>query len=100
MDYLRGRRIRQSAVAMILETVFRVELIGNQFRVIDAGGEEMGTYPTEDAARQVLERCEKDAAMLSTAELLVNIAVKTHMLTHGVDRETALRWVRCASEMA
>jgi hypothetical protein len=38
--------------------------------------------------------------MLDTAELLVNIAVKTHMLTHGVDRETALRWLRCASEIA
>ena len=85
---------------MILETVFRVELIGNQFRVIDADGEEMGAYPSEDAAKQVMERCERDAAMLDTAELLVNIAVKTHMLTHGVDRETALRWLRCASEIA
>jgi len=47
-----------------------------------------------------MERCERDAAMLDTAELLVNIAVKTHMLTHGVDRETALRWLRCASEIA
>jgi hypothetical protein len=77
-----------------------VKLIGNQFRVIDAVGEELGAYSTEDTAKQGVERCEKDAAMLDTAELLVNIAVKTHMLTHGVDRETALRWVRCASEMA
>jgi hypothetical protein len=87
-------------MAMMLANAFRVELIGNQFRVIDADGEEMGTYPDEDAARQVMERCERDAAMLDTAELLVNIAVKTHMLTHGVDRETALRWLRCASEIA
>jgi len=87
-------------MAMILTNAFRVELIGNQFQVIDASGEEMGTYPSEDAARQAMERCERDAAMLDTAELLVNIAVKTHMLTHGVDRETALRWLRCASEMA
>jgi len=85
---------------MMLANAFRVELIGNQFRVIDADGEEMGTYPSEDAARQVMEGCERDAAMLDTAELLVNIALKTHMLTHGVDRETALRWLRCASEMA
>ncbi len=84
----------------MLANAFRVELIGNQFRVIDAGGEEMGTYRSEDAARQGMERCERDAAMLDTAELLVNIAVKTHMLTHGVDRETALRWLRCASEIA
>jgi hypothetical protein len=85
---------------MVLANAFRVELIGNQFRVIDADGEEMGSYPSEDAARQVMECCERDAAMLDTAELLVNIAVKTHMLTHGVDRETALRWLRCASEIA
>ena len=84
---------------MISGNAHRVELIGNEFRVVDALGEEMGTYATEDAARQGMERCEKDAEMLNTAGLLVNIAVKTHMLTHGVDRDTALRWVRCASEM-
>jgi hypothetical protein len=77
-----------------------LELIGNQFRVIGAEGEQMGAYPNEDAARQVMGRGERDAAMLDTAELLVNIAVKTHMLTPGVDRETALRWLRCASEIA
>jgi hypothetical protein len=87
-------------MAMMLANAFRVAFVRNQYRVIDAVGEEVGAYPTEDAAKQGLERCEKDAAMLNTAELLVNIAVKTHMLTHGVDRETALRWVRCASEMA
>lgn len=39
--------------------------------------------------------------MLDTAELLVNIVVKMHMLTHahGVDRQTAVHWVRCASEI-
>jgi len=37
--------------------------------------------------------------MLDTAELLVNIVVKTHMLTRGVDRQTALHLVRCASEI-
>ena len=38
-------------------------------------------------------RCEKEAAMLETAKLLVDIAVKTHMLIHSVDRETALYWI-------
>jgi hypothetical protein len=37
--------------------------------------------------------------MLDTAELLVNIVIKTHMPTRGVDRQTALHWVRCASEI-
>jgi hypothetical protein len=84
---------------MISENQYRVELAGNQFRVIDATGEEVGVFSTEDAAKQGIERCEKGAAMLDTAELLVNIAVKTHMLTHGVDRKTALLWIRCAFEM-
>ena len=32
--------------------------------------------------------------MRDTAKLLVNIAVETHMLMHGVDRETALHCIR------
>jgi len=84
---------------MIAGNEFRVELIGNQFRVVDAVGEEVGAYTTEDAAKEAVERCEKDAAMLDTAEVLVNIAVKTHMLAHRVDRETGRHWVRCAAEI-
>ena len=32
--------------------------------------------------------------MYKTAKLLVNTAVKSHMQIHGVDRETAERWIR------
>ena len=85
---------------MISPNEYRVKLIENQFRVIDAFGEEVGAYSTEDGAKEGMERCEKDSAMLDTAELLVNFAVKTHILNYGVDRETALQWIRCASEMA
>ena len=35
--------------------------------------------------------------MRDTAKLLVNIAVETHMLMHGVDRETALHCICSAA---
>jgi uncharacterized protein YcgI (DUF1989 family) len=69
---------------------YRIEPAGTQFRVIDPEGEQVGTYSSEADAQQDMERCEKQYAMVDTAKLLVNIAVKTHMLMHGVDRETAL----------
>jgi uncharacterized protein YcgI (DUF1989 family) len=78
---------------------YRIEPLGTRFRVIDPNGEQVGAYSTEDAAQQDMERCEKEAAMLDTAKLLVNIAVRTYMLTHDVNRETALYWIRSASNV-
>jgi hypothetical protein len=72
---------------------YRIEPIGAEFRVIDREGAQVGSFSTEDSARQGMERCEKEVPMLDTAKLLVDIAVKTHMLIHGVDRETALYWI-------
>jgi hypothetical protein len=40
-----------------------------------------------------MQCCEKEAAMLATAKLLVDIAIKTHVLIHGVDHETVLYWI-------
>jgi hypothetical protein len=77
-------------VGMIVKNEYRIEPIGAEFRVIDCEGVQVGSFPTEEGARQDMERCEKETAMLDTAKLLVDIAVKTHVLIHGVDHETAL----------
>jgi hypothetical protein len=82
---------------MAMKHEYRIEPIGPRFRVIAPDGEQVGAYSAEDAAKKDMERCQKDAAMLDTAKLLVNIAIRTHMLTHGVARETALYWIRSAS---
>ena len=37
--------------------------------------------------------------MLETAKLLLENAVKAHMRIHGVDHDTALYWIRIASEV-
>jgi hypothetical protein len=38
---------------------YRIELAGTRFTVIDGLGEQVGTYPTEEAAKQDIERCKK-----------------------------------------
>jgi hypothetical protein len=77
----------------------RIESAGSQFTIIDACGDQVGIYPTEEAARQAVERRRKQDAMLETAKLVLENAVKSHMQIHGVDHDTALYWIRIASEM-
>jgi len=67
---------------------YRVASAGNQFIVIDDAGEQVGTYPTEEAAKRDIERCKKEDAMYETAKQLVDAAVKAHMQRFGIDRET------------
>jgi hypothetical protein len=78
----------------------RIELAGPAFIVMDPWGERVNTYPTEDAAKQDIERCKREDAMWETAKLLVDTAIKAHMQMHGVDRETARRLIRDAAEVA
>jgi S-adenosylmethionine/arginine decarboxylase-like enzyme len=68
---------------------YRIEPAGSQFTVIDPWGEQVHTYPTEEAAKQDIERCKKEVAVYETAKQLVDMAVKTHMKMFEVDRETA-----------
>ena len=78
---------------------YRIEPAGPAFIVIDPWGEQLvNTYPTEDAARQDIERCKKEDAMYETAKQLVDFAIKAHMQVFGVDRETARYWVCSAAE--
>jgi hypothetical protein len=78
---------------------YRIESAGHQFTIIDVAGNQVGLYPTEEAARQAVERRRKQDAMLETANLLLENAVKAHMQIHGVDHDTALYWIRIASEV-
>ena len=80
-----------------MSTEYRIQPCENGFLVIDPWGEQLvNTYPTEDAARQDIERCKKEEAMWETAKLLVDAAIKAHMQIHDVDRETAAYWVNSA----
>jgi hypothetical protein len=78
---------------MIVKNEYRIEPIGAEFRVINPEGAQVGSFSTEDDARQGMQRCEKEAAMSDTAKLLLDIAIRTHMLIHGVDHETASYWI-------
>ena len=77
---------------------YRVEHSGSQFTVIDPWEEEVGTYTTEDAAKQDIERCKKEDALYEDAQHLIDISVKTLMQMHGVDRQNAIYWIRNAIE--
>jgi hypothetical protein len=68
---------------------YRIQPAGTQFILIDPWDEQVAAYPTEDAARQGIERCKKEDAMYETAKQLVDTAIKAHMQMFGVDRETA-----------
>jgi hypothetical protein len=61
--------------------------------VIDDAGEQVGTYPTEEAAKKDIERCQREDTMYETAKQLVDFAIKAHMQMFGVDRETARYWI-------
>jgi hypothetical protein len=80
-----------------MSTEYRIEPIDNAFIVIDPWGEQLvHAYPTEDAARQDIERCKKEEAMWETAKLLVDAAIKAHMQMHDLDRKTAAYWINSA----
>jgi hypothetical protein len=77
---------------------YRIESDGAGYVVICDSGEIVGVFPTEDAAKQEIERCQKEDAMWESAKLLVGRAIKIHMQLHGVDRQTARYWVISAIE--
>jgi hypothetical protein len=56
------------------------------------------TYPTEEAAQQVIERCKSEDLLYDTAEQLVDLSLKSLMKMHTIDRQTALYWIRSATE--
>jgi hypothetical protein len=88
--------VRETAIT----NEYRIEPAGNQFTVIDPWGEQLvNAYPTEDAAKQDIERCKREDRMYETAKQLVDTAVKAHMQVFGVDRETARYWIRSAAEV-
>jgi len=48
--------------------------------------------------RQKSEQPNPDEAMRKTAIALIDVAIRAFMKTHGVDRETAQRWIVSAVE--
>jgi len=86
------------ALVTIMGIGYHIEPSGNAFIAIDPSGEQVGTYPTEDAARQAIERCKQNDALYSDAGQLLYDVVNALMQKHSVGRETALYWVRIASE--
>ena len=78
---------------------YRIVAADSQFTALDAACVHVGIYPSEEAAGQGVERRRKQDAMLETAKLLLDTAAKAHMQIHGVDRGTALYWIRSASEV-
>jgi hypothetical protein len=78
---------------------YRIAPAGSQFIVIDDAGERVGTYSTEEAAKQEIERCMKEDAMYAAAKQLVDAPIRTHMEQFGVAREEASYWICSASEV-
>jgi hypothetical protein len=81
-----------------VSTNYHIEVSGKQFAVIDEAGEQVGVYSTEAAAQQDIERCKSEDLLYDTAQQLVDLAVKTLMKMHSIDRQTALYWIRSATE--
>jgi hypothetical protein len=82
-----------------MNTNYRIEPSGAAFVVVDPWGERLvDTYPTIDAAQQDIERCQKEDLLYDTAQQLVDLSVKTLMKMHSIDRQTALYWIRSATE--
>ena len=86
-------------LAKAMSAEYRIVAAGSQFTALDAAGVHVGIYSSEEAAGQGVERRRKQDAMLETAKLLLDTATKAHMQIYGVNRETALYWIRSASEV-
>jgi hypothetical protein len=75
---------------------YKIEPVGGQFIVVDPWGEIVDRYPSEEVARQNIERCKREVAISDRAHLLVENAIKALMQLNGVDRDTAERAIRDA----
>jgi hypothetical protein len=73
---------------------YKIEPVGGQFIVVDPWGEIVDRYPSEEEARQNIERCKREVAISDRAHLLVENAIKALMQLNGVDRDTAERAMR------
>jgi len=73
---------------------YRIEPVGAQFIVVDPWGEIVDRYPSEEEARQNIERCKREVAISDKAHLLVENAIKALMHLNGVDRGAAERAIR------
>ena len=52
-----------------MATEYRIEQAGSQFTVVDPWGERLvDVFPTEEAAKQDIERCKREDAMFETAK--------------------------------
>jgi hypothetical protein len=67
---------------------------GGALMVVDPWGERLvDDFPTEEAAKEDIKRCQREDAMYETAEQLVHIAIEMHAQKFGIDRETAEYWI-------
>jgi hypothetical protein len=73
---------------------YKIESVGRQFIVVDPWGEIVDRYPSEEEARQNIERCKREVAISDRAHVLVENAIKALMQLNGVDRDTAERAIR------
>ena len=73
---------------------YKIESVGRQFIVVDPWGEIVDRYPSEEEARQNIERCKREVAISDKAHLLLENAIKALMHLNGVDRGTAERAIR------
>jgi len=87
-----------SLLVKLMTNDYRIEPVGSLFIVVDPWGEIVNRFSTEDAARQDIERCEREDAMWETAKMMVDTTVKAHMRMHGVDRATSRYWIQSAAE--
>jgi hypothetical protein len=77
-----------------LSNEYKIESVGRQFIVVDPWGEIVDRYPSEEEARQNIERCKREVAISDRAHVLVENAIKALMQLNGVDRGTAERAIR------
>ena len=73
---------------------YKIESVGRQFIVVDPWGEIVDRYPSEEEARQNIERCKREVVISDRAHVLVENAIKALMQLNGVYRDTAERAIR------
>jgi len=64
-----------------MSTEYKIETVGGQFIVVDPWGEIVDRYPSEEEARQNIERCKREVAISDKGAPLGG---ERHQSTHAV----------------
>lgn len=76
---------------------YQIEPFDSQFTVINLGVHGWASIPPKKPLG--LEACKRQDAMRRTAKLIIDVALRSHLQLHEVDRQATRDWISSATEL-